>query len=456
MRIPTVAIVGRPNTGKSTLFNRLAGMRKAIESAIPGTTRDHIAHRIETLSLDFLLLDTGGMGGGTDDKAFEADVHRQSLLALENADLILFTINAREALTKSDFAIAELLRKKRKAHVPVIVVVTKCDAQKFADEMQPECFHLGVSKEIITVSATHNIGTENLLKAIIKMLKQLHFGKVDEASSQSNAVRIAIIGKPNVGKSSIINAFMSDPQRRTSPLLVSPIPGTTRDAVDTTIRFHERDYIFVDTAGIKRRGQTDRDIETFAYLRSIRALEESDVAVLVLPAVETVSHVDKRIAGLAVESGKGLIILVNKIDLLKGEERIEKIAEIRTQLPFCRFAPVIPCSALSRDGLLKIFDIIETVQANRTRRIPIKDLRAWYSDAIYGRPMGALRAKYITQAEDPPPTFVLFVKDPKAVRSSQLRFLENSLRSLFAFEGTPIRWITKSANSTGGLRRHGG
>ena len=447
-KLPTVAIIGRPNTGKSTLFNRLAGARKAIESAIPGTTRDHIASRIETPDLD-LLLDTGGMGGGTDDKAFEADVHRQSLLALENADLILFTVNAKEALTKSDFEVAELLRKNRKAHVPVIIVMTKCDAQKFADETQAECFRLGVSKDIVPVSATHNIGTEDLTKVIVKTLKGLHFQKVHDTAVAAGAPKIAIIGKPNVGKSSIINAFMSDPQRKVSPLLVSPVPGTTRDAVDTSIRFHDRDYVFVDTAGIKRRGQTDRDIETFAYLRSIRALEESDIAVLVLPAEETVSHVDKRIAGLAVESGKGLIILINKIDLLKGEKRLEKVAEIRAQLPFCRFAPVIPCSALSRDGLLKIFDVIGTVQTNRSRRIPIKDLRAWYADAIYGRPMGALRAKYITQAEDPPPTFVLFVKDPKAVRSSQLKYLENSLRSLFAFEGTPIRWVTKKARKEG-------
>ncbi|MDD5739205.1 MAG: ribosome biogenesis GTPase Der [Candidatus Peribacteraceae bacterium] len=450
-KLPTVAIIGRPNTGKSTLFNRLAGERKAIESEVAGTTRDHVAHRMETKTVDFLLLDTGGMGGGTlrrgsgqaDDKGFEQDVHRQSLLALENADLILFTINSREELTKSDYTIIDLLRKNRRRHVPVILVPTKCDNPETIEDKLVEYLSIGISDIVIPVSAPHAIGTEELLDAITKELKKLHFKKQEKAKA-SDPPKVAVIGKPNVGKSSLINAFMSDPQRSVSPMLVSDIPGTTRDAVDTIIRFNEQEFLFIDTAGIRRRTHVEEGIEHYAVLRSIQALEQCDVALLVLSALEPVSHQDQRLAALAIEAGKGMILLLNKIDTLKPEARAVRIAEVELSLSFCRFAPLLPCSAVTRDGLLKVFPLIAQVQQNRLRRIPTKELHRWFTDAVFGQPLKVLsKTKHLTQADDVPPTFVLFVKHPRNIRPSELKFLENRLRSMFDFTGTPVRWITK-------------
>ncbi|MFA7681579.1 MAG: ribosome biogenesis GTPase Der [Candidatus Peribacteraceae bacterium] len=440
-KLPTVAIIGRPNTGKSTLFNQLIGHRKAIVSEIPGTTRDHVAQRVETDELDYLLVDTGGMGGGTADKDFEDDVHAQSMLAIGNADVILLTINSKEDLTSSDFEIVDLLRKKRRTHVPILLVLTKCDNPAITQELLPQYYALGIADVIVPVSAPHNIGLDNLQSHIIDTLTALNFRKQE---SDGSLPRISIIGRTNVGKSSLINAMMSETQLATSPLLVSEVPGTTRDATDTVIQFNDRSYLFMDTAGIKKRTQTDKGVETFAYFRSIQALEEADIAVLVLDATAPVSRQDKRIASLATEEGKGLIVLLNKSDMLAGEQRTKALEDARIALPFCKFAPFLLCSAQTRKDLVKIFDLIALVQENRSRRIPTKALNAWMRDAVYGKGLGPVSdAKYITQAEELPPTFVLFVKNPKHIHVSQLRYLENTLRKTYAFEGVPMRWITK-------------
>ncbi len=444
-KLPTVAIIGRPNTGKSTLFNRLVGRRKAIVSDIPGTTRDQIAHRIEGNDVDYLLLDTGGMGGGTEDKDLEKDVHQQSLLALENADLILFTLDSREELTASDREIVSILRKTKKQHVPVLIVITKCDDIEGVDLLLPQYYELGLDAEIIPVSAVHKSGVDNLKEGIDKALVKLKFTK-QPADTEDATPKVAIVGKPNVGKSSLVNAFMSEPQRKASPLLVSDIAGTTRDTTDTAIKYEGKEFIFMDTAGIKRRKYTEGDIEIHAYFRSVRAILMSDIVVLVLDANEPVSRQDKRIANLAVENGKGLIILLNKWDKVEKEKRKETTAAIEAALPFCRFAPILPCSAVTREGLLKIFDLIAMVHLNRNRRIATKDLRRWFQATVYGQPMQEIgKAKHITQAEEVPPTFVLFVKNPKRVQVSQLRYLDNRLRETFGFEGTPLRWITKGS-----------
>jgi len=445
-KLPVVAIIGRPNTGKSTLFNRLVGRRKAIVSDIAGTTRDHVAHKIEGEEVDYLLIDTGGMGGGTEDNELEDDVHRQSLLALEYADVVVLTVNSKEDLTASDFDIVDTLRKSKRSHVPVILAITKCDNPDEVDEILPQYYELGIAKEVIAISAPHKIGIDDLQDAINTELLALHFTKNTDEPQQMP--KISIIGKPNVGKSSIVNALMSETQRKKSPILVSDIPGTTRDATDTTIRYNDQEYVFMDTAGIKRRKQTtDNEIETYAYFRSVKALELCDICVLVLDATEPVSKQDKRIASMANEEGKGLIILLNKIDLLEGNSKKTTIAAVEQELKFCRFASIVPCSAESREGLLKLFDLIESVQRNRTRRIPTKDLHRWFKDAVAGQPMGALaRAKHITQADELPPTFVIFVKNPKKVQVSQLRNLDNAIRRTYAFEGTPIRWLTKANN----------
>jgi len=444
--LPTVAIIGRPNTGKSTLFNRLIGKRKAIESEVAGTTRDHIAERVETEMLDFLLVDTGGMGGGTADKDFEKDVHGQSLLALEQADVILFTVNGKEELTASDHEIVTLLRKNRRRHVPVLLVVTKCDNMKGIDELLPQYHALGIAEDIIPVSAPHNVGMEELMTSIVEALTKLHFTKQPPETTGDHP-KIAVIGKPNAGKSSLINALMAEPDRAHSPLLVSEIPGTTRDAVDRVIRFHEQEYLFIDTAGIRRRTKMEEGIETFAYFRGIQALQECDIALLILDATEPISHQDQRIAGMAMEEGKGLIVLLNKVDLLTSEERKNRTAETGRTLSFCKFAHVLPCSTKTKEGLLKIFPLIEQVQQNRTRRIGAHDLNRWYRDMLEGPPLGTLgKSKHIVQADAVPPTFVVFVKNPRDVSVSHLRYLENRMRSTFDFTGTPIKWITKNAN----------
>lgn len=443
-RLPLVAIIGRPNTGKSTLFNRMVGSRIAIESEVAGTTRDHIAHKMENDELDYLLLDTGGMGGGTEDEDFEENVHGQSLLAIANADLILFTINAREELTSSDQEIVQILRKRKRGHVPVFFVPTKCDNNKVAEEARLTCMEIGLGETIYPVSAFHGIGVGDLEEGIIAELKKLHFEKAAKGSEKS-MTRIAIIGKPNVGKSSMINALMSEEQRQTSPRLVSDIPGTTRDTTDTVIRYEGKEYLFVDTAGLKRNAKTQEGIDQYAMLRSIQALQEADIAVLLVDAHEPISKQDKRIADLAVESGKGLLILLNKSDLLTPEEKKEKLIETEAALSFCPFAVKLFVSAKTRAGLLKMFDQLETIKTNRERRIPTKELRNWFSRTIEGQPMRPLNtAKHITQAEELPPTFVLFVRDPSKIEESKLRFLERRMREAFDFSGTPVRFLMRA------------
>ena len=466
-KLPTIAIIGRPNTGKSRLFNRLYGRRKAIVSDIPGTTRDHVAGRVEGDKLDYLLVDTGGMGGGTEDRDLEEDVDRQSRLALEHADLILFTVDSRSELTSADFEIVDVLRKEKKKHVPVILVVTKCDNPESIDEELPRFYELGIADEVIPISAPHKIGVEDLCESIEAELSKMHFsnsgpgpgpgkdlndkedingpGPESGPDSKISTPRIAIIGRPNVGKSSIINAFMSESQREKSPLLVSDIAGTTRDATDTIIKYEGEEYVFIDTAGIRRRRDSKGEIETYAYFRSVQALEECDIAVLVVDGNQELGRQDKRIASMAVEEGKGLVILLNKTDLLSSEEKALAQRRIESELQFCKFATIIPCSSQTREGLLKLFPAIACASRNRHRRIADKELHRWFRDAVADQPVGSLqKSKHITQADEVPPTFVLFVRDPKAIQVSQLRYLENSIRKTFAFEGTPVRWVTKS------------
>lgn len=256
--------------------------------------------------------------------------------------------------------------------------------------------------------------------------------------------RISVAGRPNVGKSSVINALMSEPERGLNARLVSDIPGTTRDSSDSIIRSDGKEYIFVDTAGLRRKSHVDESLETISALKSIQAMEDSDIVILLLDAKDVISKQDKRIASLAIEAGKGLILVLNKADLLTPAERREKEAETRASLSFCRFCPLLFVSALTKDGLLKIFPLIDTVYENRLRRIPTGELRRWYETAIAHVPAHELsKSKYVTQADGLPPTFVVFIRNPKKVAVSQLRALENNLRSVFSFEGVPLRWVTK-------------
>lgn len=445
-KLPVVAIIGRPNTGKSTLFNRIIRKRMAIESDVAGTTRDHIAQIVRTDGLDYFLVDTGGMGGGTDDKDFENDVHAQSLIALKAADLIIFVVDGKTDPIKNDFAVAGELRKSRRKHVPVLLVINKCDNDNMKDTAEHAFHKLGVGDETLPVSAAHGIGFPELQVAIADQLHKLHFEKPETRNLQpeTSVPRIAIIGKPNVGKSSICNALMSETQRALSPKLVSDIAGTTRDSTDTLVKYHDQEFLFIDTAGLRRQSKVDEGVESLSMLRTMQSIEECDVALLVLDGSEPVSKLDKKIAGMVTDAGKGLMILLNKTDLLDTEKKKERMEDIARNFVFCRWAPVLPVSAETREGLLKIFDRAMMIQRNRLRRVEEKDMRQFLHDAIQGQPMSSLAsAKHVVQAKDPPPTFVLFVRNPKAVQVTQLRYLENRLRETFGLEGTPVRWITK-------------
>ena len=471
-KLPVVAIIGRPNAGKSTLFNRLIGRRLAIVSEVAGTTRDQVAMRVEGEGIDYLLIDTGGMGGGTTDKDFEKDVEAQSLLALERADLILCVINGSEDLTASDRRVAEILRKKRRRHVPVFLIATKCDTQKREEEALPQLHELSMTEHIFLVSAVHGIGMQELEDKIVEQLQELHF-KTEAANCQlvaasvsarpsrdgkaaaevglpiANMPRIAIVGRPNVGKSSLVNALMSPEQRKTAPRLTSPMPGTTRDATDTVIHHAGREYLFVDTAGLRKQAKVERfGIDAFATLRALTAIEEADVVVLVLDALQDIGKQDKHIASLAIEEGKGLMLLANKTDLLDVSAKQAFGNSVTRAFPFCRFAPVLYTSAETRENLPHLFSLIDRIAENRQRRIPtpalnrlFRDLGAAHQANLGGR---SFPAKYATQVEVAPPTFALFLRDPKRLHVSSIRFLENKIRELYAFEGTPIRWIKKS------------
>lgn len=449
-KLPTVAIIGRPNTGKSTLFNRLINKRRAIESDIAGTTRDLISHRVDLEEMSYLLVDTGGIGA-TADKDFEDDVAEQSLLALEFADVIVFTVNAKEEITADDRKVMDIIRKKRRRHVPVIVALTKADTPEKRDAVILDFHEADIGEDFLTISAPHRIGIDRLNNMIVKHLKLLHFEKAPEETGDSPP-RIAIIGRPNVGKSSIVNALMSDGQREKSPVLVSPVAGTTRDSIDTEVTYHDKRYIIVDTAGLRKQAsRRDDEIERFSTMRTLTAVEQADIVILVLSAAEAPTQQDKRIAAMAVDSGKGLMILLNKIDMLKGEKRTDGIGFITDTLHFVtKFARVIPCSAVTREGLVKLFDIVEAVQTSRVRRISTNQLNRWFEESVHGKPLGDIaKTKYITQADEIPPTFVLFTKNPRGVQASQLRYLENQLRKTFGFDGTPIRFVVKPTEKEG-------
>ncbi len=451
-KLPVVAIIGRPNVGKSTFFNRLVGRRQAIVSEIPGTTRDQIMTQVEADGMRYLLVDTGGMGGGSLDSDFEDDVEGQSLLALEHADLILFTVNGREELTGSDYAVADILRKKRKRHVPVFLVIAKCDDAEKMDEALPRYYELGIAESIFPISAAHGLGVSDVQDAITTRLQKMHFGTQRPGTALASAVpRIAIVGRPNVGKSAIVNALMSEEQRKTAPRLMSPIPGTTRDSTDTVIRFKGKDYVFIDTAGLRKQARVERGLELFSVLRTLQAMAEADVTVLVLDATQEIGKQDKHIAGLAIEQGTGLILVVNKIDLLNAAEKESFRARVGRAFLFCRWAPILFTSAKTREELPHLFELIHAVSENRIRRITTSMVNRLFQDLSEKNQTmagGKLPFKYVTQVDVSPPTFAIFLRDPRSLHVSSLRFIEKKLREIFPFEGTPVRWVKK-----GGTRR---
>ncbi len=431
---PLVAIVGRPNVGKSTLFNRLAQTRSAIVEEQSGVTRDRLYSRAYWNSREFVLIDTGGIVPGSLDK-IEENIKMQAEAAIDEADLILLVMDVRAGLSNIDMEIAHLLRKTKK---PVILVANKAETMELHAQAG-EFYRLGLG-EPIPISAAHGMNTGDLLDAVVEQLPPL--GEEDRLLLEDESlIKVAFAGRPNVGKSSLINYLLE--QKR---MIVTDIPGTTRDAVDSFRMIGEDKFVFIDTAGIRRKSRVFESVEYYSILRSFRAIERADIVIVVIDSEEGVTEQDKRIAGYAHEKGKGMVIAVNKWDLIDKDDHTHKkfLDDVRKELSFLTYVPVIFVSALTGQRVFAIIDLVKEVNENCKTKITTGVLNNLIRDAVAVNPPPTSKGKslklyYATQVGDKPPTFITFVNDPKLLHFSYKRYLENQLREAFDFTGTPIR-----------------
>ncbi|MGE5586561.1 MAG: ribosome biogenesis GTPase Der [Bacillota bacterium] len=433
MGAPVVAIVGRPNVGKSALFNRLTRTQHAIVEETPGVTRDRIYADVEWRGRKFVLVDTGGLETGDGRDPIQEMMCAQARIAMDEADLILFVVDTRAGLIPQDRDVADMLRRSAR---PVILVASKAEGAR--REECVEFYALGLG-EPVPVSSVHGTGIGDLLDAIISHLPVSE--APDEDVEAEQAVRIAVLGRPNVGKSSLVNAILGEERS-----IVSPEPGTTRDALDTPFVWRSRRFVIIDTAGMRRKARLRSAIEHYSTLRAARAVERCDVAVLVLDASEGLAAQDVRIAGYAHEAGRAMVIVVNKSDLVRKEERARARLEktIDVDLVFLSYAPRLFASALTGAGVSRLMETVEKVAENHARRVTTSVLNEVLREAQArvdpphdkGR---QLKVFYGTQAGVRPPAFLVFVNDPDLVHFSYRRYLENSLRAAFDFEGTPVR-----------------
>jgi GTP-binding protein len=427
---PLVALVGRPNVGKSTLFNRLVGERVAIVEDVPGTTRDRLYGEFEWRGRNVAVVDTGGMVPGTAEDVAES-VFEQAQLAIDEADVIVFLVDAKAGLTPVDEELADLLRRTQK---PIVLAVNKTDNVR-REALSFEFHALGLG-DPQPVSAERGLYTGDLLDRITELLPE-----ADEEEEDEEAARIAIVGRPNVGKSSLVNALLG--KQRT---VVSERPGTTRDAVDTTLEYKGQRIVLVDTAGIRRRGKIGTGIERYSVLRAMRAIDRSDVAVLLIDATEPLAAQDAHVAGFVQEQAKGLVVAVNKWDLVTKESHTLTQYErmIREQLKFMPYVPVVFISARTGQRIEQVIDMALSIREERRKRIPTGVLNEAVRRALADHQPPSAGGKlvklfYVTQVAVDPPTFVAWVNDPTNVHFSYRRFLENRLRERFGFFGTPIR-----------------
>ncbi len=447
MKTPIVTIVGRPNVGKSTLFNKIAGRRIAITADEAGTTRDRLFHKVENEVLDFFLVDTGGLVFGKGETSIEDDMQTQARVAIEEGDLILFVVENQSGLHSQDYSAAELLRKK--LNKPLLLVVNKCD-EPLGEVQLAEFYSLGLGNPH-PVSAMHKVGMNQLIEDILIQLKKRHFLSKEDPTYQeilkqeSKNTNVALVGKPNVGKSSLINAILNKEK-----LIVSDIPGTTRDSTDSLVQYKERTYNFIDTAGLRRPGKSLTGVEHFSALRSMASIEHCDVALLVIDTSESPSHQDQAIASYITEAGKGLVILANKWDLKNEEdpEEVERrsryISKLRRKFPFLSWAPVVFTSAVTKKNMHHIFEQVDLIMLERRKRITTAKLNTFLERLIMEHPptgKGKARPKiyYVTQAEIEPPRFLVFVNKASSFHFSYSRYIENRLREKFGFLGTPIK-----------------
>lgn len=433
-----VAIVGRPNVGKSTLFNTLAGERLAIVKDTPGVTRDRIYADVEWLNNKFTIIDTGGIDDETDDIIMRS-MKDQAEIAIETSDVIIFVTDVRSGVTPADIQVADMIRR---SHKPVVLCVNKVDNYEKFEPYIYEFYNLGIG-DPYPVSAASKLGLGDMLEKVVEEM-----GSESDAEEDEDIPKIAVIGKPNTGKSSLINKLIGSER-----LIVSDIAGTTRDAIDTRIKRNGKEYIFIDTAGLRRKSKIKDEIERFSIIRTVAAVERCDIAVLVIDAQEGVTDQDTKIAGIAHERGKGMIIVVNKWDLIeKDTNTMNKMTkEIRNKLAYMPYAEMLFVSALTGQRLPKLFDTIDIVEQYACMRIQTGVINEILTDAVAeteppqdkGR---RLRLYYMTQVSVKPPTFVLFVNSKELAHFSYIRYIENKLREAFLFRGTPIRIILRERN----------
>ena len=432
---PIVAVVGRPNVGKSTLFNALAGERISIVQDTPGVTRDRIYADVTWLNYNFTLIDTGGIEPESKDLLLSS-MRDQAQIAIDTADVIMFVCDVKTGLQDADDGVASMLRKSGK---PVVLVVNKVDSFEKQQADIYEFYNLGIG-DPYPVSATQMLGFGDLLDQVVS-----YFPESATEEEEEDIPKVAVIGKPNTGKSSLINKLLGE-----NRLIVSDIAGTTRDAVDTKVKFGEKEYIFIDTAGLRRKNKIKDDLEHYMIVRTVSAVERADIAVLVIDAKEGITEQDAKIAGIAHDRGKAVVIAVNKWDAIeKDDKTVNKFTEdIRLILSFMPYAEIVFISALTGQRLNKLFETIDVVRESQDKRVGTGALNEILAEAVAmqqppndkGR---FLKIYYITQVASRPPTFVVFVNDKELAHFSYIRYIENQVRSTFGFKGTPLKFIVR-------------
>lgn len=433
MRKSVVAIVGRPNVGKSTIFNRLVGERISIVEDTPGVTRDRIYSKAEWLNQSFNIIDTGGIE--MVDEPLLNQMRQQAEIAIDEADVIIFMLNGREGITAADEEVAKLLFKSNK---PVVLAVNKMDNPDM-HEMIYEFYALGFGQPF-PISGTHGLGLGDMLDEVVS-----HFPGTEEDEKDDDTIYFSLIGRPNVGKSSLVNALLNE-----NRVIVSEIEGTTRDAIDTKLRKDDQDFVIIDTAGMRKRGKVYESTEKYSVLRALRAIERSDVVLVLIDAETGIREQDKKIAGYAHEAGRAIVIVVNKWDTVDSDEKAMKDFEtkIRAHFQYLDYAPIVFLSAKTKKRLHTLIPMVQLASENHAKRIQTNVLNDVIMDAIAMNPTPTLKGRrlkvlYATQVAVKPPSFVVFVNDPELMHFSYERFLENKIRDAFDFTGTPIKLFAR-------------